>query len=218
MLWTSCDKYEYSGDLQALGARVEKLEKDGNFNIENINARLLLLQELVTAIENNGYVTDVTENSDGTYSITFNTGKKFTLRQGVDGEDGEDGEELEYMIGVEKAADGLYYWTLNGGWLLDDDGNKVPASAIDGKDGKSSSVTGAKAPEMRINPTDRTWEVSTDGGNTWQKTGVAADGKDGKDGTDGPDDIFVRADKSADGKSITFTLRDGRQFTVPFSS
>lgn len=218
MLWTSCDKYEYSGDLQALGARVEKLESDGDFNIKKINERFLLLQELVNAVEKNGYVTDVTENLDGSYTITFSTGNAYTLRQGIDGEDGQDGKELEFLIDVEKGSDGIYYWKINGNWLLDDKGNKVPASAIDGKDGKSSAEIGAKAPEMRISPNNRTWQISTDGGNTWTDTGIAADGKNGTNGTDGPDDIFVKAQITNDGKSVTFTLRDGRIFTVPLSS
>ena len=41
------------------------------------------------------------------------------------------------------------------------------------------------------------------------------DGVDGKDGLDGADDIFISVIQARDGKSITFTLADGRTFTVP---
>ena len=40
------------------------------------------------------------------------------------------------------------------------------------------------------------------------------DGADGKDGSNGKDDIFVRMEKSTDGKSVTIYLSDGRKFTV----
>ena len=40
-------------------------------------------------------------------------------------------------------------------------------------------------------------------------------GGDGKDGLDGADDIFITVTQASDGMSITFTLVDGRTFTIP---
>lgn len=232
MLVASCSKFEYTDQLQNLGKRVEVLEE-----MElKVNEQLETLHQIVMAVENNGYVTGVKENPDGTLSVTFNTGKEVTLRQGRDGKDGKDGKEAVLDLSVAEGPDGKMYWTLNDRWLTDEDGNLVLAGAIDGKDGKdgvdgkdgadgkdgkSASMAGAVVPQTRINPDTRHWEISTDGGNTWTDTGTVADGADGRNGIDGKngqngaDDIFMDVKVNADGKSITFILRDGRTFTVP---
>jgi len=204
----SCSKYEYTDALQGLGKRVEVLEQktlSANTLIEN-------LRQIVAIVEQQGYVRSVATNVDGTYTITFSDGKSVTLR---DGRVGTDGEEAALQISAEKGPDGIYYWTLNGSWLLDENGQKIQAGARDGKDGKdgkSTSEQSLSVPQVRINPDTRLWEISTDGGKTWNDTGVAADGKDGKNGTD---DFFMNVKVSEDGKSVSFILNDGRTFTVP---
>ena len=55
------------------------------------------------------------------------------------------------------------YWILDGEWLLDENGNKVPATGLDGKDG----VT----PRMKID--GGYWYVSFDDGRTWNVLGPA---------------------------------------------
>lgn len=241
----SCDKYNYTADLQKLGQRVEVLEQ----MVLETNTEITVLNELIMAIQNRGYVTQVVHNTDGSYTITFNTGKTFTLRQGRNGQDGRDGRDVELNIGVAKdEQDGRWYWTLDGQWILDGDGNRMPAGATDGRDGRDGldgrdgrdgidgvdgvdgrdGVNGrdghdghdgkndtAVIPQVRINPTTRNWEISTDGGSTWNDTGVCADGRDGQDGQDGQDDLFLEIIESPDGQFITFVLRDGRVFTVP---
>lgn len=229
---TSCDKYNYTNDLQGLGSRVEELEK----KTLEAGEQLRLLNEIILAIQNNGYIKEVINNGDGTYNIKFIVNDKestYTLRDGRVGKDGKDGKSSTLDMGVDQdPTDGKWYWTLNGKWLLDDKGNKMPAGAEDGKngkdgkDGKDGSTATAVLPQVRINK-NRYWEISTDGGRTWKDTGVYADGKDGADGADGKDgkdgkdgadaadDMFLGINESADGKSITFIMRDGRQFTVP---
>jgi hypothetical protein len=207
LMTMSCSKYEYSDELQKLGGRVENLEA----MVLEANKQFEILQEIITAIENNGYITDMIVGSDGQYYLTFNTGKTIVLRQGKDGKDGKDGQEIDFLIDVKQGEDEIYYWTINGKWLLDEDGNRVPASARDGKDGKDGktmSETGAIAPRTRINTLNRHWEISTDGGKTWSDTGIVADGKDGAD------DLFKSVIPSADGKSITFIFRNGDSCTV----
>jgi hypothetical protein len=208
LMTMSCSKYEYSDELQKLGGRVENLEA----MVLEANKQFEILQEIITAIENNGYITDMIVGSDGQYYLTFNTGKTIVLRQGKDGKDGKDGQEIDFLIDVKQGEDEIYYWTINGQWLLDEDGKRVPASAQDGKDGKDGktmSETGAIAPRTRINTLNRHWEISTDGGKTWSDTGIVADGKDGAD------DLFKSVIPSADGKSITFIFRNGDSCTVP---
>ena len=207
LMTMSCSKYEYSDELQKLGGRVENLEA----MVLEANKQFEILHEIVMAIENNGYITDMIVGSDGQYYLTFNTGKTIVLRQGKDGKDGKDGQEIDFLIDVKQGEDEIYYWTINGKWLLDEDGNRVPASARDGKDGKDGktmSETGAIAPRTRINTLNRHWEISTDGGKTWSDTGIVADGKDGAD------DLFKSVIPSADGKSITFIFRNGDSCTV----
>lgn len=229
MLVVSCSKFEYTDQLQNLGKRVEKLEEMAL----NVNEQLETLHQIITTVEQNGYVTDVQKNKDGSLLVTFNDGEKVTLRQGVDGKDGRDGKEATFNLGVNEGPDGKLYWTLNGNWLTDEEGQLVLAGALDGKDGvdgqdghngqdgKSASMAGASVPKTRINPDTRHWEISTDGGNSWTDTGCSADGQDGrngingKNGQNGADDIFMDVKIAADGKSITFILRDGRTFTVP---
>ena len=207
LMTMSCSKYEYSDELQKLGGRVENLEA----MVLEANKQFEILHEIIMAIENNGYITDMIVGSDGQYYLTFNTGKTIVLRQGKDGKNGKDGQKIDFLIDVKQGEDEIYYWTINGQWLLDEDGKRVPASARDGKDGKDGktmSETGAIAPRTRINTLNRHWEISTDGGKTWSDTGIVADGKDGAD------DLFKSVIPSADGKSITFIFRNGDSCTV----
>ena len=80
---------------------------------------------------------------------------------------------------------------MNGEWLLDSEGKKIPLTGEDGKD--------AIAPKIRINETTNEWEISTDGGNTWTSTHVAATGEDG-------DTLIESIETAADGNSVTITL------------
>ena len=76
------------------------------------------------------------------------------------------------------------------------------------------SEVGAVAPQMRIRPDNRHWEISIDGGKTWSDTGMVADGKDGTNGKDGEDDLFKSVTLSADGKTLTFVL-ENHTYIVP---
>lgn len=223
LVLTSCDKYNYTDKLQGLGTRVEILEAmvlEANTNIEALN-------EIIHAINKRGFITNVVKNTDGSYTITFNTGNTYTLRDGRKGADGKDGKDTIFQIGAEQdPTDGIWYWTVNGQWLLDNNGNKVRAGAVDGKDGKDGKTGQIYVPQVRINPYTLNWEISTDGGSTWTDTGFYAAGKDGTDGSNGTDgrngkngedDMFQEIIPAADGSSITFVLRDGRTFTVPIT-
>ncbi len=113
------------------------------------------------------------------------------------------------MIGVAQDTDGVYYWTLNGEWLLDDNGNKLPVSGKDGQNGANGSngqdgadgkdgqdgedgKDGADGkdgvtPQLKIE--DGYWYISYDNGATWTQLGKATgeDGKDGQNGSNGTD-------------------------------
>lgn len=143
---------------------------------------------------------------------------------GKDGENGKDGADGQTpIIGVRQDTDGIWYWTLNGEWLLDDDGNKIKAVGRDGKDGEDGTdgadgedgtdgkdgVNGkdGQTPELKIE--DGYWYVSYDDGATWTQVGKAT-GEDGKDGLDGG--IFKKVEQTEN--AIILTLNDGTIITL----
>lgn len=192
---SSCND-KYGDDLRSLGKRVEVLED----SLPEMNRMIQTLQTILYTIDTDGFITDVIQNPNGTYTIRFNNGKVVTLRDGQDGQDGHDGSADNFDISVAKGEDGVWYWTLNGQWIIDDDGNRMRAGAIDGKDGKNGANgkdgkddinLSLPIPLTRVNPITRFWEISTDGGVTYKSTGVLADGKDGEDGSAENFDISV---------------------------
>ena len=103
--------------------------------------------------------------------------------------DGKDGSTP--VIGVKMDDDGIYYWTLNGEWLTDENGNKIKAVGTDGKDGANGANgengTNGKdgiTPQLKIE--EGYWFISYDNGATWTQLGKAT-GEDGEDGANGQD-------------------------------
>ena len=208
-LWDAID------DLDVRVARLEELCKEMNTNIVSI-------QTIVNVVQSGDYITGVTEiKKDGEvigYTITFGQHDPLTIYHGQDGKDGADGKDGQDgqngsanapVIGVAQDTDGVYYWTLNGEWLLDDNGNKLPVSGKDGQNGTNGSngqdgadgkdgqdgedgKDGADGqdgkdgitPQLKIE--DGYWYISYDNGVTWTQLGKAT-GEDGKNGTDGED-------------------------------
>ena len=195
---SSCND-KYGDDLRGLGRRVEILED----SLPKQNREILAIQTILETIKTNGFITKVVNNNDGTYTIRFNNDNEFTLRHGTNGNDGKDGSAADFVIGVDKGEDGIWYWTLNGQWIIDDNGNRMRAGGIDGKDGvdgkngKDDINLSLPIPLTRINPITRYWEISTDGGTTYTSTGILADGQDGKDGSAENFDMSVQ--KGEDG-------------------
>ena len=219
----SCSKeYDDSAlwnDLNSLETRVAKLEE----LCKQMNTNISSLQTIVSALQNNDYVTGVTPiTKDGKiigYTITFKKSQSITIYHGADGKDGIDGTYgCTPVIGVAKDTDGLYYWTLDGEWLLDNGGNKVKAQGVDGEDG----VNGADGkdgvtPKLKIE--NGYWYISYDNGSSWtqldQATGEnGKDGTNGKDGEDG-DSMFTSIDTTSSNEYVIFTLPDGTQIKLP---
>lgn len=169
---TSACNDQYGDDLRSLGRRVEILERD----FTQINEDIRALQAIATTVESNGYVTRLDKNSDSTYTVTFNNGNVVTLRNGrvgQDGIDGRDGRETTLLVSIRQDTDNMFYWTVNGEWLLDDNDQKVRAGAVDGKDGKDG----------KDGLDGKNGKDGADG-----KDGLnGLDGHDGKDGLDGQD-------------------------------
>ena len=184
---------ELRNDIENLEDRVTTLEKWQ----KSVNGNIQSLQNLVAALEDKDYVTGVTPLEDGTgYVITFLKSGNITIKHGEKGEQGNKGDTP--VVSVKQDADGKYYWTINGEWLLDD-GNKIPVTGEKGDKGDTGSAgKTAIAPQMRINADTNEWEISTDNGTTWTSTGIKATGENG-------DSMFSAIDTN-NGDYIELTL------------
>ena len=133
------DKYDDSAlrnDLNDLKSRVAKLEE----LCKQMNTNISSLQEIVKALKERESITNVSSLSDDSgYSITFTSGKTITIYHGKNGSDGSDGTNgVTPTISVKQDTDGIYYWTVNGNWLIVD-GKKVKAIGTDGADGSDGN-------------------------------------------------------------------------------
>ena len=199
---TSC-KYD-DGDLwnsvHGLENRVAKLEE----LCKQMNTNISSLQTIVTALQNNVYVTGTTplmkDGKEIGYTITFSKGNPITIYHGKDGQDGEDG--ITPTISVKKDTDGVYYWTLNGEFIMVD-GGKIQAEGKDGTNG-----TNGTTPQFKIE--NDYWFVSYDNGANWTQLGKAT----GEDGIGG-DSMFSGVDYKTSTDYVIFTLADGTQIKLP---
>ena len=224
-LFSACHN-EIWDAIDGLDSRVTKLEE----LCKEMNTNITSLQTIVSVLQSNDFITGIVEiKKNGEvigYTITFGKHDPITIyhgqdgKDGADGKDGQDGSANAPVIGVAQDTDGVYYWTLNGEWLLDDNGNKLPVSGKDGQNGTNGSngqdgadgkdgqdgedgKDGADGqdgkdgvtPQLKIE--DGYWYISYDNGATWTELGKATgeDGKDGADGQDGKD-----GQNGADGK------------------
>ena len=251
-LW-GCSTYDDSAltdrvdDLEDRVARLEQLCTEMNANIK-------ALQSLVSVSGGGDYITSVVPVEEGGkqigYRINFAKGDPITIYHGRDGEDGADGapgqdgvdgedgqDGVTPVIGVRKNSDGIYYWTLNGEWLLDDQGQKIRAQGQDGAPGQDGQdgapgqdgqdgapgqdgQDGAPGqdgqdgedgitPQLKIE--NEYWYVSYDNGKTWVELGKATTDSDS---TTGGESLFQGID-TTDDSFVIFTLSDGTQIKVP---
>ncbi len=212
--------------------RVTALEEQ----CKQMNTNISSLQTIVTALQNNDFVTGVAPITQSGvevgYTITFSKSGAITIYHGKDGSDGLNGSDGSNgsdgasgstpIVGVKQDTDGVYYWTLNGEWLLNDKGEKVKAISTDGKDGEDGTDgTNGKdgkdgvTPQLKIE--NGYWYVSYNNGESWESLGKAA-GEDGSDGAAGKDGDSFFQSVTQDENNVIFTLADGTVLTVPKSS
>lgn len=199
---TSCkyDDDDLWNSVHGLENRVAKLEE----LCKQMNTNISSLQTIVTALQNNVYVTGTTplmkDGKEIGYTITFSKGNPITIYHGKDGQDGEDGTTP--TIGVKKDTDGVYYWTLNGEFIVVD-GGKIKAEGKDGTNG-----TNGTTPQFKIE--NDYWFVSYDNGANWTQLGKAT----GEDGIGG-DSMFSGVDYATSTDYVIFTLSNGTQIKLP---
>lgn len=199
---TSCkyDDDDLWNSVHGLENRVAKLEE----LCKQMNTNISSLQTIVTALQNNVYVTGTTplmkDGKEIGYTITFSKGNPITIYHGKDGQDGEDG--ITPTISVKKDTDGVYYWTLNGEFIMVD-GGKIQAEGKDGTNG-----TNGTTPQFKIE--NDYWFVSYDNGANWTQLGKAT----GEDGIGG-DSMFSGVNYKTSTDYVIFTLADGTQIKLP---
>lgn len=203
ILFVACDKYDDS----ALVARMNKAEADIQelqTLVSQINSTLSGLATTVDALKAQDRIVSVTELADKSgWVVEFSQTGKITIyngKNGIDGKDGKDGtngtdgtngqDGKTPTIGVKLDADGNYYWTVNGDYLLDENGNKIAATAH------------VATPQLRIN--NGNFEISYNGGVTWEVIGEA-----------GNTGAVVFSKVEDDGDAVTFTLGDGTTIVIP---
>ena len=214
-LTPSCNEgYEDSeliGRVENLENKVQKLEEQMNSNISS-------LQSIMEVIQNNDYITSVTpvmeDGKEIGYTIFFKKGNPITIYHGQNNHDGQDGKPGEDgqdgytpQIGVKQDTDGIYYWTLDGEWMTDENGSKIKAQGIDGQDGKpgedGQDGKDGITPQFKIE--DEYWWVSYDDGTTWEKLGQATGG----------DVISIFKSVTKNDKEVIFTLNDDTTIVIP---
>ena len=184
----SCfDDSALKNSIDDLKDRVEALE---NFQ-KQVQGDIASLQEIIAKLQSSVTVNNVVETENG-YTINFSDGTSVTISNG------KDGMTPPSITVVEE--DGTYYWAYEKAdgsteFILDGEGNKIP-------------VTG-EAPQVRINENTGNWEISTDGGQNWEDTGVKAEGSDG--------DSFFSNVEIRDG-ILYLVLSDGTAIEIPMTA
>ena len=163
-----------------------------------MNTNITSLQTLVNNLKAGIVITNIapiTEaNNEIGYTITFSDGRSITIYHGKDGKNGANGTNgidgtngtngTTPTISVAKDTDGEYYWTIDGQWLTDENGNKVRATGANGKVGKDgkdgtngndgiNGVDGSNGltPEIKIE--EGYWYIRY-GDGEWQQIGIAS--------------------------------------------
>lgn len=205
--------------IHQLDGRVTSLEE----LCKQMNGNIGALQTLLQALQSNVSITKVNPVTEGGktvgYTISFSKGAPITIYHGEKGDKGDTGiagkDGVTPVVGVRRDTDNVYYWTLNGEWLIDDAGNKVKAVGEDGKDGENG-IDGKPGmdgitPQLKIE--NGRWWLSVNNGSTWSNIGQAT-GDTGKDGVDG-DDMFSDIDYTSSQDFVTFTLSNGTVIKLP---
>lgn len=181
-------------DIADLNERLEDLE-DWQ---KTVNSQIQSLQTIAEKVEEGKVIADVQESTDGVI-LKFSDDSQITVKHGTNGKDGTNGTTP--AIGI-KDKDGVYYWTLDGNWLLDDSNNMIKAHGADG-------IT------PRLDIIDGEWSVSYDNGNNWEGLGVYVDTSGEESGNSGISGNCIFRSVTPSETEVVFVFQDGNSFSVP---
>lgn len=149
---TSCsyDDSDLWNFVNGLTERLNQLE-------ESMQQKINTLKTLLEKLDQKEVTVDSAVETETGWTVTFSDGTTVTIDKG------DSGDWAPVLLIVEEEGD--FWWAYRNSegtaiFLTDAEGNRIPAAAV--------------APQIRINPETGMWEISADGGTTWENTGVAA--------------------------------------------
>ena len=191
----ACSKYDDS----ALYDRLAKLEQRVGAIEEKVkvaNEDIKTLKSLVAAASQGKTITNVEKTAEG-YNLTLSNEQVISIKMG---RNGADGHRPEISVAQEN---GVYYWQLDGQWLLDAQNQKVRVSGETGPQGPQGpqGLAGqdGKTPKLRINAGK--WEVSYDE-QKWEPVKVVSETN-----TVTGWDVFKKIEETA--TEVIITLKSG---------
>lgn len=203
LFMTSCQP-----DLNEVWRRFDKIEKRVAFLENKVNDNVKAIRKLAEAENRRKAIASVVEKeqqgSTG-FEISFTDGSKIFIqngkdgRNGINGSNGRDGVDGKTpLIEIKKDIDGIYYWTINGKWLMAD-GKKVRVTGENGRDGQN----GANGITPKFKFENNKWYVSYDNEKNWRELGNF-------DESNGKNTIV---DVSFQNNKITIKLSNGQTLT-----
>ena len=153
----ACSKYDDS----ALNDRLAKLEQRVGAIEEKVkvaNEDIKTLKSLVSASTQGKTITEVKKTDEG-YDLIFSDKQVISIKHG---RNGADGHSPKISVAQE---DGVYYWQLDGQWLLDAQGQKVRVSGETGPQGPQGvpGKDGAVGPQGPQGPKGQDGAASAQG-------------------------------------------------------
>ena len=180
----ACSKYDDS----ALNERLAKLEQRVGAIEEKVkvaNEDIKTLKDLVSASTQGKTITEVKKTDEG-YDLIFSDKQVISIKMG---RNGADGHSPKISVAQEN---GVYYWQLDGQWLLDAQGQKVRVSGETGPQGPQGpqgvpGKDGAVGPQGPQGPKGQDGAVGPQGpqGPKGQDGAVGPQGPQGPKGQDG---------------------------------
>lgn len=167
----SYDDAPLKGRVETIGKRITSLEA----RLKTYNDELATLEQLM---QGGRYVRELREVKQGTtlvgYEIRMSDGKTFSLSLAKNGKNGKGGIAMSVQ---QDPSDLEYYWRLNGDWLRDSRGNRIPLYSS----GYTTGVAGV-TPKLEIR--DGAWYVQVAQGE-WTRLSYPTQGPQGDAGDPG---------------------------------
>lgn len=203
----ACSKYDDS----ALNDRLAKLEQRVGAIEEKVkvaNEDIKKLKDLVSASTQGKTITEVKETNEG-YDLIFSDKQVISIKHG---RNGADGHSPKISVAQEN---GVYYWQLDGQWLLDAQNKKVRVSGETGPVGPQGpqgvpGKDGAVGPQGPQGPKGQDGAASAQG--TPGQAGPQGDkGETGPQGVAGPrGEQGLQGVAGQDGKTPKLRINAGK--------
>ena len=213
VMLTSCkrtfDDTSLWNRLEGIEGRVSALED----RCKRMNTNIAALKGLATVSASSDRITSIVPlTEDGivtAYTFYFCFSDPVTVYCATDGTDGTDGidgqngtngrDGLDGVVPVvgTREVNGVLYWTLDGEFLLDDAGNKIPLVTSGGL------VVDGRTPELKVEA--GVWYYRMSPEESWVQLEVKSEYGDGN--------IFSSV--TQDNENVVFSLSDGTVLSIP---